>query len=67
MSNRGRVLLPDIILHLRLDSVLGLLDANVNVRFHGLTRTNMKLQGPGRHRWRIDSYKNLHTARTEAM
>ncbi len=37
------------------------------VRFHGLTPTNMQLQGLDRHLRLIDSYKKLHRARRERM
>ena len=45
----------------RMDAVLG--SVNGNVRFFGLTPTNMKLEGLDRHHRLIDSYKKLHTAR----
>jgi ribosomal protein S12 methylthiotransferase accessory factor len=33
------------------------------VRFHGLTPTNMQLEGLERHQRLIESYKKLHAAR----
>ncbi|WP_339409614.1 OsmC domain/YcaO domain-containing protein [Pseudomonas sp. EA_35y_Pfl2_R5] len=45
----------------RMDAVLGSLDGSV--RFHGLTPTNMQLEGLDRHLRLIDSYKKLHAAR----
>ena len=45
----------------RMDAVLG--SVNGNVRFFGLTPTNLKLEGLDRHHRLIDSYKKLHTAR----
>ncbi len=46
----------------RMDAVLGSVDGSV--RFFGLTPTSMKLEGLDRHQRLIDSYKKLHTART---
>ncbi|MFZ3152334.1 OsmC domain/YcaO domain-containing protein, partial [Pseudomonas sp.] len=48
----------------RMDAVLGSLDGSV--RFHGLTPTNMQLEGLDRHLRLIDSYKKLHAARATA-
>ena len=48
----------------RMDAVLGSVDGSV--RFHGLTPTNMQLEGLDRHQRLIDSYKKLHLARTNA-
>ncbi|HZX16360.1 MAG TPA: OsmC domain/YcaO domain-containing protein [Pseudomonas sp.] len=45
----------------RMDAVLGSLDGSV--RFHGLTPTNMQLEGLDRHLRLIESYKKLHAAR----
>lgn len=45
----------------RMDAVLGSVEGNV--RFHGLTPTNMKLEGLERHLRLIESYKKLHAAR----
>lgn len=47
----------------RMDAVLGSLDGSV--RFHGLTPTNMQLEGLDRHLRLIESYKKLHTARAK--
>lgn len=49
----------------RMDAVMGSVDGSV--RFHGLTPTNMKLEGLDRHHRLIDSYKKLHKARANAM
>lgn len=49
----------------RMDAVLGSLDGSV--RFHGLTPTNMQLEGLDRHLRLIESYKKLHTARAQAV
>jgi ribosomal protein S12 methylthiotransferase accessory factor len=46
----------------RMDAVMGSVDGSV--RFFGLTPTSMKLEGLDRHQRLIDSYKKLHTART---
>jgi len=48
----------------RMGAVLGTVDGSV--RFFGLTPTSMKLEGLERHHRFIDSYKKLHTARTNA-
>ena len=48
----------------RMDAVLGSLDGSV--RFHGLTPTNMQLEGLDRHLRLIESYKKLHAARANA-
>jgi ribosomal protein S12 methylthiotransferase accessory factor len=48
----------------RMDAVLGSLDGSV--RFHGLTPTNMQLEGLDRHLRLIESYKKLHAARAKA-
>ncbi|KAF1065835.1 MAG: Ribosomal protein S12 methylthiotransferase accessory factor YcaO [Pseudomonas citronellolis] len=45
----------------RMDAALGALDGSV--RFHGLTPTNLQLEGLDRHLRLIDSYKKLHRAR----
>lgn len=47
----------------RMDAVLGSLDGSV--RFHGLTPTNMQLEGLDRHLRLIESYKKLHAARAK--
>lgn len=44
-----------------LDAVVG--SVNGDVRFHGLTPTNMRLDGLDKHHRLIDSYKKLHAAR----
>ena len=49
----------------RMDAVLGSLDGSV--RFHGLTPTNMQLEGLERHLRLIESYKKLHAARAQAV
>ncbi len=49
----------------RMDAVLGSLDGSV--RFHGLTPTNMQLEGLDRHLRLIESYKKLHAARAQAV
>lgn len=46
----------------RMDAVIG--SVGGSVRFFGLTPTNMKLEGLDRHHRLIDSYRKLHTART---
>lgn len=48
----------------RMDAVIGSVDGSV--RFHGLTPTNMKLEGLDKHLRLIDSYKKLHAARARA-
>ena len=48
----------------RMDAVLGSVEGTV--RFHGLTPTNMQLEGLERHARLIDSYKKLHAARAKA-
>ncbi|MFT3736432.1 MAG: OsmC domain/YcaO domain-containing protein [Rhodocyclaceae bacterium] len=48
----------------RMDAVIGSVEGSV--RFHGLTPTNMKLEGLDRHQRLIDSYRKLHTARAKA-
>ncbi|MGL4319041.1 MAG: OsmC domain/YcaO domain-containing protein [Pseudomonas sp.] len=48
----------------RMDAVIGSVDGSV--RFHGLTPTNMQLEGLDRHLRLIDSYKKLHAARANA-
>ncbi len=48
----------------RMDAVLGSVDGSV--RFHGLTPTNMQLEGLDRHHRLIDSYRKLHKARAKA-
>ncbi|MFA7290723.1 MAG: OsmC domain/YcaO domain-containing protein [Rhodocyclaceae bacterium] len=45
----------------RMDAVLGSVDGSV--RFHGLTPTNLQLEGLDRHQRLIDSYRKLHAAR----
>ena len=45
----------------RMDAVMGSVDGSV--RFFGLTRTSLKLEGLDRHQRLIDSYRKLHTAR----
>ncbi|SHG27915.1 ribosomal protein S12 methylthiotransferase accessory factor [Microbulbifer donghaiensis] len=40
---------------------------NGSVRFHGLTPTNMQLEGLDKHLRLIDSYKKLHAARAAKM
>ncbi|OYY49536.1 MAG: OsmC domain/YcaO domain-containing protein, partial [Methylophilales bacterium 28-44-11] len=49
----------------RMDAVLG--SVNGSVRFFGLTPTSMKLEGLDRHQRLIDSYRKLHTARTNRV
>ena len=44
-----------------MDAVVG--SVNGSVRFHGLTPTNMQLEGLEKHQRLIDSYKKLHAAR----
>ena len=45
----------------RMDAVLGSLQGTV--RFHGLTPTNMQLEGLDKHLRLIESFKKLHVAR----
>ncbi|QWE20283.1 OsmC domain/YcaO domain-containing protein [Polynucleobacter sp. AP-Kolm-20A-A1] len=45
----------------RMDAVLGSVDGSV--RFHGLTPTNLQLNGLDRHHRLMDSYRKLHVAR----
>ena len=47
----------------RIDAVIGSMDGSI--RFHGLTETNMQLEGLDRHLRLIDSYKKLHAARAK--
>lgn len=47
----------------RMDAVIG--SINGDVRFYGLTLTNMKLEGLDKHLRLIESYKKLHAARAE--
>ena len=51
--------------HARMDSVIG--SVHGNIRFFGLTPTSMRLEGLDRHQRLIDSYKKLHTARTNRI
>ncbi|MDG5499353.1 OsmC domain/YcaO domain-containing protein [Marinobacter sp. BGYM27] len=44
-----------------MESVIG--SVNGSVRFHGLTPTNMQLEGLEKHQRLIESYKKLHAAR----
>ena len=44
-----------------MEAVVGSVDGSV--RFHGLTPTNMQLEGLDRHQRLIESYKKLHAAR----
>ena len=44
-----------------MDAVVG--SVNGTVRFHGLTPTNMQLEGLEKHQRLIESYKKLHAAR----
>jgi ribosomal protein S12 methylthiotransferase accessory factor len=46
-----------------MDAVIGSVDGSV--RFHGLTPTNLQLDGLDRHLRLIDSYKKLHAARAK--
>ena len=48
----------------RMDAVIG--SVNGTVRFHGLTPTNMQLEGLDRHLRLVESYKKLHAARAKA-
>ena len=36
-----------------------------NVRFYGLTETNMQLEGLDKHQRLVESYKKLHSARAQ--
>ncbi|QRM19489.1 OsmC domain/YcaO domain-containing protein [Dechloromonas sp. TW-R-39-2] len=45
----------------RMNAVLGSVDGSL--RFHGLTPTNMQLEGLDRHQRLIDSYRKAHAAR----
>ena len=47
----------------RMDAVMGTVEGNV--RFYGLTETNMQLEGLDRHLRLIESYKKLHAARAK--
>ena len=47
----------------RMDAVIGSLQGSV--RFHGLTPTNMQLEGIDKHLRLLDSFKKLHTARAQ--
>ena len=47
----------------RMDAVLG--SVNGSVRFHGLTPTNLQLDGLDRHHRLMDSYRKLHAARAK--
>lgn len=47
----------------RMDAVIGSLQGSV--RFHGLTPTNMQLEGLDKHLRLLDSLKKLHTARAQ--
>ncbi|MFD2367852.1 OsmC domain/YcaO domain-containing protein [Pseudoduganella sp. GCM10020061] len=49
----------------RMDAALGSVDGSV--RFHGLTPTNMQLEGLDRHHRLIDSYRKLHKARAARL
>ena len=44
-----------------MEAVVG--SVNGTVRFHGLTPTNMQLEGLEKHQRLIESYKKLHAAR----
>jgi len=48
----------------RMDAVVG--SVKGDVRFYGLTPTNMQLDGLDRHLRLVDSYKKLHAARAKA-
>lgn len=50
--------------HERMDAVIG--SVMGDVRFYGLTPTNMKLEGLDKHLRLIDSFKKLHAARARA-
>lgn len=45
----------------RMDDIVDVIEGRV--RFHGLTETNMQLEGIDKHLRLIDSYKKLHSAR----
>ena len=47
----------------RMDAVMGTVEGDV--RFYGLTETNMQLEGLERHLRLIESYKKLHAARAK--
>ncbi|NWK74858.1 OsmC domain/YcaO domain-containing protein [Acinetobacter sp. SwsAc6] len=47
----------------RMDAVMGTVEGEV--RFYGLTETNMQLEGLDRHLRLIESYKKLHAARAK--
>ena len=49
----------------RMDAVLGSIEGNV--RFYGLTPTNMQLEGLDRHHRLIDSYRKLHKVRASSV
>jgi ribosomal protein S12 methylthiotransferase accessory factor len=48
----------------RMDAAIGSVQGSV--RFHGLTPTNLQLDGLDRHQRLLDSYKKLHAARSRA-
>ncbi len=48
-----------------MEAVVG--SVNGTVRFHGLTPTNMQLEGLDKHLRLIDSYKKLHSARAATL
>jgi ribosomal protein S12 methylthiotransferase accessory factor len=48
----------------RMDAVIGSVDGRL--RFHGLTPTNLQLEGLDRHLRLVESYKKLHAARAKA-
>jgi len=47
-----------------MDNVIG--SVNSQIKFYGLTKTSMKLEGLDRHLKLIESYKKLHHARKKA-
>lgn len=49
----------------RMDAVMG--SVNGSVRFFGLTRTSMRLEGLDRHHRLLDSYRKLHKARASVV
>ena len=49
----------------RMDAAIGSVDGSV--RFHGLTPTNLQLEGLDRHQRLLDSYKKLHAARSRVV
>jgi len=49
----------------RMDAVMGSVDGSV--RFFGLTRTSMRLEGLDRHHRLLDSYRKLHKARASVV